>query len=52
MAALGEDTAAAAIAADIAGRTLRSIARARAIGDYRPLAPAAAFEMESWPDTT
>ena len=47
--AFGEDKRAAVIAADIAEHTLRSIARARAVGDYDPLGPEGVFDIEYWP---
>ena len=46
--AFGADKRAARVTGDIAVQTLRSIARARAVGDYRPLPPARLFEIEYW----
>ncbi len=47
--AFGDDKRAAAIAADIAEHTLRSIARVSAMGEYRPVSPADLWSIEYWP---
>lgn len=47
--AFGDDKRAAVIAADMAEQTLRSMARANAIGRYEPLPSAGVFDIEYWP---
>lgn len=47
--AFGEDKRAAVVAADMAEQTLRSMARASAIGRYEPLEPGGVFDIEYWP---
>ena len=47
--AFGDDKRAAVIAADMAAQTLRSMARANAIGRYEPLSSAGVFDLEYWP---
>jgi rhamnose utilization protein RhaD (predicted bifunctional aldolase and dehydrogenase)/NAD(P)-dependent dehydrogenase (short-subunit alcohol dehydrogenase family) len=49
LAAFGSNPKAAAIAADIAEHTLRTKARAAALGSYQPLTDAELAEMEYWP---
>jgi rhamnose utilization protein RhaD (predicted bifunctional aldolase and dehydrogenase)/NAD(P)-dependent dehydrogenase (short-subunit alcohol dehydrogenase family) len=44
----GATPAAAALAAELAARTAWAIARAEALGGYRPLGAAALFEVEHW----
>lgn len=46
---VGSSVASAGVCADIAERTLRTIALAEAIGRYEPLAEADLFDMEYWP---